>query len=454
MFSDERMAKWAAEHLTPQDFASLPAAKAFTVLAGLVAQGRPLDSTTVWTKLHTEGDQLLSDFREIIQQAIIDDPYYNLDADVEAWGQAAVADMHEWAYTWMTRFAIEAAYDRLQSGTMPIDAVVRHLDMELEDAELRRAAFERSYDKPKDQLLELRDFLDGKHHVGIGYGYRAIDRTCVPTQPGNLVQIGGSGGSGKSTVLRNLIRNWVHAGHRVALLSAEMTAKEQLLNFAAMDLGIATDRLWRGALDDVEKLAIMQQAHWYLDSRLKINDRPYLTPETVVKIMKRYAKEGYDFLCLDHLHRVDLGDESKIRVNAGAFARELKNVAMLEKKRVVALVQLTKMDDTEEPTNANIRESAQIVEEADSVFFVWRKLVAVSYTGDGYWAPIVRDGERRIFEHEELPKGARWGKDPERVYLKPGKQRIRPEDAFFSVRFVRDTGLLYDLDPGPSPSGG
>lgn len=300
------------------------------------------------------------------------------------------------------------------------------------------------------QAQRVFDFLDSTGMHGLKFGFRALDAAVVPMLPGNFVEIAATSGSGKTTVGRNFCRRWVELGERVAFLSLEMTADEQLLYLACADTGIDQGKAAANDLTSSERLALWRAVTWWKDCQaLRINDRGGMTPAQLLRHMRRYVGQGYTLFLLDHLHRVNYStvDKDDLRVRIGGFAQDLKDFAKQHRVIVVALVQLVKMPPNEEPTDANIRESGKIIEEADKILFLWRPDVACERRPDGSLVPLERAGGLRYFRGaDELPNGTVWGADDTRVYFKPGKQRIRPKQGLVVVRFDAAAGRMYDPD--------
>ena len=381
-----------------------------------------------------------------------------------------VEALHRSARGVKLRRLLERALSGIDDGK-PLPGVERTLASELDGLETL-ATENRSHDDWEAHLSAFsRMIRDGS--AGFQFGFQALDTKLPRSKPGDLLLIGAPSGGGKSTILRNLVLRWLLAGHRVALISCEMTADEQTACFVSMLTGIPLARIVEPELtSEHEKLHMERIAAWLAASGLIINERGQQTPESCLAAMRRYAGRGTQIIALDHLHRIDYGErrgDADLRVQIGAFARALKSFAKDHRVFVPALVQLTKGSEHEEPGNERIRESNKLLEEADRVLFSWLPLVACEMDVGGSLVPVVGEGGELRFKREEddrgewrsrwksrVDDGTVWGPDPGHVYLKVGKQRIKKQSGYLAVSFDAATGLMYDgsephfLYPAPS----
>lgn len=354
-----------------------------------------------------------------------------------------IADLKSWTRQWRLRLSIEENHELMVCFDKTVEETKTALERQFAaiDADMLP---DRTFDDQGRQLQEYFEHLLDTNRRGLEWGFRQIDRVIQPILPGNFVQIGGPSGSGKSTITRNLILHWINSGRRVAALTSEMGFTEQAYHYGSLLTGIALTRIYKNEMTHEERL-LLHKMMYELKPYLRINDKAHLVPETVMTAFRRYVHEGYDVLVLDHFHRVDFSAPGRDdpRLAYGQLASRLKSLAQDHKVIVVALVQLTKMADTTEPNNENIRESNQIVEEADKIIFTWRKQVWGQHGPSGTFTPDERGG-LRIFADEESPHPGRsvHGRDDANIYLKPGKQRVAPEDALIVLPFNKRTGRI------------
>lgn len=438
MFWSEEDARYLADHVDPGHFLAKDRRQLFVELAHAAAKG----FTPVTFNAHIAGSR--PDLNRLLTQiqGAAGTEAFNDDAPLPA----LAASLATWAQAEKFRRAIRHASQHLGKGEPP-DQVRSTLDRHLLSIDTA-AITEKTYDDMADMAARVREHLSGDLPRGLAFGIRMLDKNVVPLLPGNFLLVGGTSGSGKSTVLRNFVRNWMRAGEKVALYSVEMMGDEQLPNFACMETGIDIANYTKNQLTDAERARVLEVVDWIASSgELTINERGSQTPESILRSMKRYCATGHTVFVIDHIHRLTYGEKpgDDIRLHVAAFARALKSFAVDHACIVAAAVQYVKMPPTQEPDDSSIREANNILEEADRVLHIYRPLVVSERDAFGEVFPRLTDTGRRIMA-DEAKKGELLAQDPTRIYVKIGKQRIRPTGKIVAVPFNAASGLMYEIE--------
>lgn len=353
---------------------------------------------------------------------------------------------------------LKAIYDEAVTGLDYIDPERIESMVEFKTQQLHSENVESvGHDDANEQLKEAKDHILSDRPNGLTFGFNGLDHATVPMLDGNLILVGGAMGSGKSSFARNVLRAVIRNNPQLkaALHSHEMSALEQWINLACMDSGVDTERAFQShLLNEDEENALGQALVWWKQqNRLIINERSGVTPRQLMQTIRRYHHEGVRFHVIDHLHEIEFPPQADLRIEIGRLTQELKAFAKNNHSIIMALVQLTKMDKSVEPNDGNIRESAKIGEEADKILFVFRPLIAHKRGLNGILIPETKGmmpGGPPIFEKEVTKKmisnGVVLSHDDERVYVKLGKQRIRPRQGVVAIRYDAPSGLMYDRE--------
>jgi replicative DNA helicase len=227
-----------------------------------------------------------------------------------------------------------------------------------------------------------------------------------------------------------------------------MSGEEQLVHLACIDANVSVEDYYRRRLRGDERTHFNQALEWWRDTNLlRINELGHVTPDTALRIFRRWREEGVTHFALDHLHRLDYGANRSgddLRIPVAAFARSLKTFAKDSEAVVLALVQYSKIKPHEEPSDDKIREANNILEEADAVFHIYRPLVACERDTTGALLPLTKPDSGLPYFESEAPKGTTLGHDSSAVYVKLGKQRRRLRDGLIRIPFNHRLGVMYD----------
>jgi replicative DNA helicase len=443
MMTDAAAARAVAEAVGPSDFPDARERALFKVMVLALAAGvcGAVEPVLRWIDAHAP--KMRAAAMDIIARGC--DELYLAPIDAE------LSSFRAWSQRARLSKALAELKQELDVGNLTTELAARDVEAVITSLCLGTALGRRFDDKGvmADRIFE---HLRGDTPPGLPYGYRPLDQGALPLVPGNLCLLGGGPGAGKSTIERNLIRQWCgRYGKRVGLLTAEMTGDAVIEAIACADLAIPVEQYYRRQLDESQMDALTERVCELRDNDLLlINELSSATPEVVLRIFRRWREQGVEVFVLDHLHRLDYGsmrDSGDLRLPIANMARLLKSFAADFSCVVMSLVQLTKRPLSEVPDDSRIRESQNIVEEADAAFFVYRPEVASQRDVHGRLRPILNQfGQPYLADDPDLPKGAIMAQDGEHVYLRIGKQRrrIRAHDATIVIPFNSATWAMYD----------
>ena len=247
-----------------------------------------------------------------------------------------------------------------------------------------------------DETMELIEKLVNREDVvsGTHTGFHKLDMMTTGLHGGELIILAARPGMGKTAFALALALNAVmHPQHpaSVALFSLEMSADQLMLRLLSHRAQVPMQSLRSGRIapEDLKKLPFAVNA--LKNASLFIDDQPDLTMldmRTKCRMLAdSLARQGrkLDLIVLDYLQLVDAGGarvESR-QVFVAQVSRGLKQLAKELDVPILALSQLSRDIEKREgnsPENANavpklsdLRESGAIEQDADMVWFVWRR---------------------------------------------------------------------------------
>lgn len=262
-------------------------------------------------------------------------------------------------------------------------------------------------DGPKSNVSTISDALrmlydrmaenansEGKR--GIPTGFEGIDKHGY-LQHGDLVVIAAESSQGKTSFAMDIATNVAKIGIPVAVYSMEMTQEQVAARMIAADTKINSKHLFNEKMTEEE----IQKTN---KSFGKLETLPmYFDDSSTVSVEKIYQsirmtnrRNGVKLVVVDYLQI--LSTNQKVlnqELFYGDVARKLKNIAKELGICVILLSQLSRCNDTTEPSLRRIRGSGQINEAADWTFTIYRpEVYGKTYTGD--WAGTPTPGTALI----------------------------------------------------------
>lgn len=366
--------------VTAADF-YLPAhQEIFRVIAGLVAEQRPIDAVTVGERLELLGKDRFTGGLAYVAQLAHNTPSI---ANVRAYAEIVRERS-------MLRQVLEASRETANQALDPQGATA---DQILDQAEQRVLAIRNttagaSAGRTLAEILPgVIDTIDHKFNnpdeaTGLRTGYTDLDKHLGGgMQDTDLIVLAGRPSMGKTTFAMNLVENAVQITSKaVVVFSLEMPAAS-IANRMLASLGrLDQTRVRTGRLedDDWPRLTAAANTMNGFQHRLIIDDTAGVGPAYMRSVCRRVAREhdGIALVMVDYLQLMQMPDASEGRTNeVSAISRGLKALAKEFNCPVVALSQLNRGLESrpnKRPINSDLRESGAIEQDADVIMFVYR----------------------------------------------------------------------------------
>jgi len=200
-----------------------------------------------------------------------------------------------------------------------------------------------------DQIVtshELRVILKDRRITGFKTGITSLDNSISSIDTGELTVISGPTGNGKTLLAQTLTRNFTKQDIGCLWFTYEVPAFFFLKQFG-------------------EDLPL-----FYMPKILKGNTMKWLSDRIYEAVLKR----DISVVFIDHLHYlIDLSGKYNMSLEIGFLMRSLKKLALHHKISIFIIAHQQKIKDEKEPDNESLRDSSFVAQEADNVFFIWRK---------------------------------------------------------------------------------
>lgn len=230
----------------------------------------------------------------------------------------------------------------------------------------------------KDWYHDLEDrFRNGSAMTGLPYPWAEVNRITHGLQPGELTIIAGRPSMGKSIVGLNIATLNAMRGINVGFLSLEMTRRQvNRRNIAAL-ASIPHD--WLLAPNDegdywphvANAVADLKKA------TLQVDDTSGLTiDKCAARLRRAHMQSPLGLIVLDHMHDVVLPGKKDTRFEVGDIAAAGKDLAKEFNCPAIWLAQLNRGLESrtdKRPNMADLRESGEIEQKADVIWFLYRE---------------------------------------------------------------------------------
>ena len=278
-----------------------------------------------------------------------------------------------------------------------LDAAAKELDS-VGDASAKGGGFQGIDDLLRGFVDEVDRAFHGGGLRGISTGLSRLDDVTNGLQAPDLIVIGARPSMGKTALGVGLSLAAAQAGHGVAVFSMEMGAEQIAGRAVCHAAGLAYSRTVTGKLGDEDWPRLTSGVHATSGLPIYVDDTPALTPADlrarVRRLQRELARDGrkLGLIVADYLQLMRAPD-SENRVNEiAAVSRSLKAMAKEFGVPVVALAQLSRgLENRPEkrPQLADLRDSGQIEQDADMVWFLYRDEVYYDDSPDKGTAEII-----------------------------------------------------------------
>jgi replicative DNA helicase len=213
-------------------------------------------------------------------------------------------------------------------------------------------------------------------------GIGALDDILGGFYPGELILLGGRPSMGKTAVALSIATRAARAGHHVAIASLEMNPEAMAMRAIAeataeAGCGTAYADMRRGAMTEAQMRAAVEAARDVSHFPITFLPRSYSDIGALMagaRQIHRIAPEGLRLLVVDYAQLLRSQARSRYE-QITEISIALKALAGQLNVPILALSQLSRAVEQREdkrPTLADLRESGQLEQDADTVLFCFR----------------------------------------------------------------------------------
>ena len=221
-------------------------------------------------------------------------------------------------------------------------------------------------EKPEDEKLSL----------GILSGLGGLDRLTFGFKSGKVYILAGRPSMGKTACITSMVNYiTIDQGIPTAIYSLESDKEELMYRNLSTDSKVPCQSIELGLLNSVEAKCVFKSIKRISESPLYINDGSSLTSSKLKSNLKRLIVEkGIKIAFIDYLQLMD-GDGKDDYHKVTKLSNDLRKIAKDLNIPIVLLCQLSRAVEGRangEPTNADLRGSGSIEQDAYCIIFIDR----------------------------------------------------------------------------------
>ncbi len=348
----------------------------YNAMVYLIDQGKPIDPTTLVTRLqdseelHLVGgaDYIVSLSNSAVTSANV--LYYIEIVQKKAYARRLIETAEKIA---------EEGFD----SSNELDDLMDDAERKILDVTRRRKAENFKSSKMvianvMEEIANLRNSTDGV--TGIRTGYKALDKITNGFQRGDLIILAARPSMGKTAFALNIaLQSAERNPGAVAIFSLEMPAEQLMRRMMSAKSGIEGQKLRTGFLKPEEMNRLHETASEMSYVKLFIDDSAVVKiPDIFSKCRKLQSEHGLDMVVIDYLQLIassgKKGSDNR-QQEVSDISRSLKALARELNVPVIALSQLSRSVETrtdKRPMLSDLRESGAIEQDADIVMFLYR----------------------------------------------------------------------------------
>lgn len=378
VFLDNQVMTEIADKVYPEYFYQIRHQILFRVFLELYEERKPIDITTVSTKLKDKNQYLeVGGLEYLIELSELVPTTANVHTYVDIVREKAIA-----------RRLIETANIIAQNAIRSDMS----LDELLDDAEKKIMLVAR--ERSASDFKEIRDVVNdvfakikaqqerSTELTGLQTGFSALDRLTLGLQKEDLIILAARPGMGKTAFVLNIAKNVARLNNDpgIAIFSLEMSAEQLVHRLLTSEAQIEGQSLRKGRLTPEQINYLLLASDRLARYHIYIDDTPGIkVSELRAKCRKLIQTKNnrLGLIIIDYLQLLSGSEKwTGNRVQeVSEISRVLKEIAREFKVPVLACAQLSRQVEQREdkrPIMADLRESGSIEQDADIVAFLYR----------------------------------------------------------------------------------
>ena len=221
---------------------------------------------------------------------------------------------------------------------------------------------------------EIEKNINKKEDLSLYTGFFDLDDLTDGLHNGELTVIGARPGVGKTTFSLQLAENIAKKGKDVCYVSLEMSEIQIIQKLLSLRTGVNSRKIRNGDMTEEEKLLVGTDCMQLGELKFKLLTKVSTIQQIEIAARRLKNQDKLDLLIIDYLQLVRNNGKFNSREQEVAdISRTLKLLSLDLEIPIIALCQLNRNANKQQPTLADIRESGAIEQDADNVIFLYQE---------------------------------------------------------------------------------
>lgn len=180
-------------------------------------------------------------------------------------------------------------------------------------------------------------------------------------------------GVGKTTLALQIAQK-IAEQKNVLLVSLEMSDIQLIQKMLAKESGVNSYKMRKGLLEDKDFEKITNATQPLYDLKFTINTKIRNIQQLEARCRKLKNQNKLDLVVIDYIQLLKSNEKFNSREQEVAdISRRLKLLSLELNIPIIALCQLNRNADAKEPSLADLRESGSLEQDADNIWFLYKK---------------------------------------------------------------------------------
>lgn len=221
---------------------------------------------------------------------------------------------------------------------------------------------------------EIEKNINKKEDLSLYTGFFDLDDLTDGLHNGELTVIGARPGVGKTTFSLQLAENIAKKGKDVCYVSLEMSEIQIIQKLLSLRTGVNSRKIRNGDMTEEEKMLVGTDCMQLGELKFKLLTKVSTIQQIEIAARRLKNQDKLDLLIIDYLQLVRNNGKFNSREQEVAdISRTLKLLSLDLEIPIIALCQLNRNANKQQPTLADIRESGAIEQDADNVIFLYQE---------------------------------------------------------------------------------